>query len=155
MPAGMVIWPIVLPSIYMIGLATVGQRHVVICKLAGQGGEPLRVTMSNLEHTKFIANFDGSLQLDLTHSGGRQELTGDRATRALATLLAGVNQTGGSKETITAAVDMIADAGGPRSAIELVAREAERRASPVGTVDTWAGDYLTANGGAPHRLPAT
>jgi len=159
MSIGTALAPIVLVPLLIggatIGYATVASQFAVVGKVTGASGELLRVTMWNLEHSKFIANYDGSLQLDLTHSGGRQELTGDRATRALGTLLARLNQAGGAKETITAAADLIADAGDPRSAIALIAREAERRTSPVRRVHTLVGDYLTTNRGALHRLPAT
>src|SRR6185369_148755 len=96
-------------------------------RVVGQDGKPLSVTRVNLDHTKLAAAEDGSLTLHLRHSYGRQDLRGDRAARALATLLARANGGGGSTGKIADAAELIADAGDPQRAIVRVAREAERR----------------------------
>src|SRR4029453_896070 len=70
---------------------------------------------------------DGSLALDLRHSYGRQHLTGDRAARALSTLMVEANRSGASRSSVRDAVDLITTAGDPIQAAMLVACEAARR----------------------------
>jgi hypothetical protein len=96
-------------------------------KIIGQDGKPLYVSRDNLEHTT-LAECGDSVSLELKHSYGRQRLTGDRAARALSTLLANINRGGGSANTIGDATEMISHAGDPARAIAVVSREAERRA---------------------------
>jgi len=151
---------LMMPFMYF-GLASVSYRAGVIGTVAGQDGKLLRVTMANLDQTKIAADGDEPLRLYLTHRDGHQELTGDRATRVLGTLLARVNQAGGSKETIADAAELIADAGDPRAALAVVAGEAERRAGGTRSEPSIQAvgrkvlsGVLPANRGALHRLPA-
>jgi hypothetical protein len=171
---------IMVPFMYL-GLVTVAYRRGVIGTVAGHDGKPLRVTMANLDHTRVVVDGDEPLRLHLRHSYGRQDLTGDRATRALGTLLTRVNQIGGSKDMIANAAEVIAEAGDPGRAIAVIAREAERRtgdfekvaAKVVGapravsiteamraqrmiqrTTRTLISGVVPTNRGALHRLPA-
>src|SRR5262249_55647239 len=85
-----------------------------------------RVTLAGLDHTRIVPS-DGPLRLELRHTYGRQELEGDRAIRALSTLLLRVNRGGGSIGTIQDAATLIADARDPRRAIASVASLAQTR----------------------------
>jgi hypothetical protein len=96
-------------------------------RVIGQDGKRLDVTRGNLEHTQLVAEDDGFIRLRLRHSYGRQELSGDRARRALASLLARVNRGGALGSTVREASEFIADSGTPSRALAAIAREAERR----------------------------
>lgn len=102
------------------------RKNLTHTKIIGENGKLLRVTRANLDHTR-IEPGDGPLRLHLRHTYGRQELTGDRAARALTTLLTRVNRGGGSSSTVKNAAAFIADAGDPRRAIATIAEEAKRR----------------------------
>jgi hypothetical protein len=131
----------VMPFIH-VGIASIALRgNIVGTSVVGEDGKALRVMASNLDHTKIIFDDDGAFRLHLRHSYGHQVLTGARATRALATLLARANRGGGSTSTIRAASEMIADAGDPRRAIECVAREAQHR---TGDFEEYAAEVARA-----------
>jgi hypothetical protein len=133
--------PLLLTPFFHFGIATVALRGEIIgTKIIGEDGKALRVTRSNLDHTRLVAD-ESSLRLMLKHSYGRQQLTGDRAVRALSTLLLHVNRGGGSTNTIADAAEMIADAGDPQRTIAEVAREAERRA---GDFEERSAEYARA-----------
>jgi hypothetical protein len=130
--------PVVGLGAFLIGLSLVGsgieprtsarERAVIgAARVAGQDGKILGVTRANLEHTSIAVDADGSLSLDLRHSYGRQLLTGDRAARALSTLMVEANRGGASRSSVRDAVDLIAAAGDPTRAAMLVAREAAQR----------------------------
>jgi hypothetical protein len=97
-------------------------------RVIGEHGKVLDVTRENLDHTHIVAEADGAVRLHLRHSYGSQDLTGDRAGRALATLMLRVNRHGSLSGSIADAANFIADAGDPRRALAAVARESERRA---------------------------
>jgi hypothetical protein len=111
----------------MLGLQARG--HLMATRVVGDDGKPFRVVGADLDHTKVIAQPDEPLRLMLKHSYGRQELAGDRATRALATILAHVNRGGGSSGTVRDAAVLIADAGDPARAIARIASEQAARTS--------------------------
>jgi hypothetical protein len=104
------------------GSAAIGTTHVV-----GADGKVLGVTRRNLEHTSLRIDDDGSIRLDLRHSCGRQELTGDRASRALSSVLVEANRGGAMGWAVREAVELITNAGDPTRAAAIVAREAARR----------------------------
>jgi hypothetical protein len=118
---------LLLPVMQFVLFTLASRRNLLGTKVVGQDGKRLDVTQANLDHTKLIADADGPMRLQLRHSYGRQELTGDRATRALSTLLARVNGGGGLSGTIMDATELIAESGDPRRTIAAIAREAERR----------------------------
>lgn len=93
-------------------------------KIIGEHGKPL---LPVLEHSRFTAAPGESIHLHLRHSYGRVELVGDRAARALSTLLAFVNRAGGSASAVKDATNFIADAGAPARAMARIAADAERR----------------------------
>ena len=93
-------------------------------RLVGDNGKPLQ---ANLEHTRFTADENEPIHLHLRHGYGRVELVGDRAARALSTLLAYVNRSGGSAGAVKGASTFIADAGDPTRAIRSIAASARRR----------------------------
>lgn len=131
----------VMPFIH-VGIASLALRgNIVGTSVVGEDGKALRVMASNLDHTKILSDDDGAFRLHLRHSYGHQLLAGDRAARALATLLARANRGGGSTAAITSAAELIADAGDPHRAIALVAREAERR---TGDFDEYAAEMVRA-----------
>jgi len=132
----------VLPFFHVIIASIALRGNVRGTTVIGENGKALRVTSSNLDYTRLEVDDAGEMKLHLRHSYGRQDVTGDRAWRALATLLARANRGGASTGTINDAAEMIADAGDPRQTIALVAREAERRA---GDFEEYAADV--ARGG--------
>lgn len=93
-------------------------------RIVGDNGKPL---IPHLEHTRFTALPGEPIHLYLRHAYGRTELTGDRAERALATLLAFVNRNGGSAAAVTDAAAFIGEAGEPANAIALIAADTEKR----------------------------
>jgi hypothetical protein len=119
----------ILPLVHLVIVPAIVNRGALVqATVIGGDGKPLRVTGQNLEHTHIIADGGDPIELRLRHSYGHQTLVGDRATRALSTLLAHANRRGGMSGTIRSAAELIADAGGPRAAITRIARESERRA---------------------------
>lgn len=121
--AQLLIWP--LHSSVMGGLML--PRGGRTSRIIGEDGKPLQVLRSNLDHTRIVIRSGEPMRLFLRHSYGHQELTGNRATRALATLLVPINKAGGSASTVRDASTLIADAGGPESALARVAHDAEQR----------------------------
>jgi hypothetical protein len=161
LPIDTALQSMIMMPFWYVGLVSVSYHTGTIGTVAGQGGKPLRVTTANLDRTKIVIDANEPVRLHLTHRSGREEMTGDRATRALATLLARVNQAGGSKETIADAVELIADAGDPRRALAVVASEAQRRTGDTRSEPSiqaasrmLLGGVLPVNRGALHRLPA-
>jgi hypothetical protein len=118
---------IALPLIHTTIVGFAVRNNLRRLTVVGDAGRPLRVTHANLNHTTLAVDEDGAIRLRLRHEYGRQELTGERATRAIASILARANRTGGSASKVNAAVQLIADAGDPQRAIERVARESQRR----------------------------
>jgi len=100
------------------------RRLRAVPKIVGESGRPL---VPNLEHTRFTAIPGEPIHLHVRLAYGRLELAGDRATRALSTLLAFVNRGGGSAGSVRDASTFIADAGNPAKAIALIAADAQRR----------------------------
>jgi hypothetical protein len=123
-----VVGPLAIPPLFHIGLMlkTVGDMRSI--KVVGHDGKALRVNKANLDHTRIVPTDDAPLHLRLQHSYGRVELHGDRATRALGTLLARINRRGAGIGTTGQAASYIMNAGDPAKAIANIAREAERRA---------------------------
>jgi hypothetical protein len=97
-------------------------------KVVGEDGKALDVTIDNLEHTRLMVGDDGKLRVALRHSYGQQELTGDRARRAMATLLARINRSGALADSVTDAVEFMTVVGGPDKTIAAIAAESRRRA---------------------------
>src|SRR5262249_48939867 len=87
------------------------------------------VSRAHLDHSRIVAPPGEPVRLTLQHFTGIQELTGDRATRALSTLLARVNGAGGSAKTVSEAVTMIADADDPDDVVRRVAKQSQRLAN--------------------------
>jgi hypothetical protein len=100
------------------------RRGKAFPRLIGDNGKPLQ---ANLEHTRFTVLPGESIHLHLRHAYGRVDLVGDRAARALATLLTFVNRTGGSAGAVKDASTFIADAGDSAKAMALIGADAERR----------------------------
>lgn len=120
-----------LPAVLSIGInlltaSLAARNNLVATKVVGTDGKVLHVVRTDLDHTRLNAD-DSTLRLWLKHRGGHAELDGDRARRALATLLAPINRGGGSMSTVGDAAALIATAGDAARAIQTVAREAERR----------------------------
>lgn len=117
---------VIVPFVHFVPAGLLINRSLVTTKVVGEDGKPLRVSATNLDHTRIVVESD-ALRLHLRHSYGTQELTGDRAKRALAMLLARVNRGGATTGKIRDASSFIANAGDPVRAIEAIARDAERR----------------------------
>lgn len=119
--------PMLLFPFFHLSLAAFFARQgVATAKVATGNGKPLRVSRENLEHTHWSLDAAGVLHLDLRHMGGHAEFSGDRASRALATLLAGANSSGGTQRAVDNAVRMITEAGDPHRALAVVTAEANR-----------------------------
>jgi hypothetical protein len=175
---------VALPLLWLGFEPAPNHRHVLGARVIGEHGEALGVTRANLEHIGVSVDGTDGLHLKLRHSYGRQDLTGDRAARALSTLLVRANIGGGSAGNIREAAHLIAEAGAPLRAIERVAEEAERltgnfeersqefargpRARTIGefirsqnlrqrNAQGWArwSNLPPQNPGALHRLPPT
>lgn len=98
-------------------------------RVVGPEGKVLRVFRADLEHTRLVeGTSDDPWRLQLRHSYGRVELEGERARRALGTILARVNRGGASGTTVRDATTVLADAGSPQGVVNQVAKEASRRA---------------------------
>jgi hypothetical protein len=107
-----------------IGIWTARRVRKAYPTIMGENGKPLR---PDFEHTRFTAPLGEPVHLYLKHGYGRVELVGDRATRALATLLAFANRGGGSARAVNDATTLIADAGDPSKALSLIGADAQRR----------------------------
>jgi hypothetical protein len=105
------------------------RRTLAMIEVVGENGKPLSVSRAHLDHSRIVARPGEPVRLVLQHFTGIQELAGDRATRALSTLLARVNGAGGSAKTVSEAATMIADAGDPDSVIRRVADQSQRLAN--------------------------
>ncbi|HYC52141.1 MAG TPA: hypothetical protein VEB19_13585 [Gemmatimonadaceae bacterium] len=102
--------------------------HLKSTRIAGQDGKLLRVTRANLEHAQLqAADGDDPWRLQVRHSYGKQELTGEVARRALGALLANVNRGGATQGTVQDATTIIADAGSPAAVSRMVAGESRKR----------------------------
>ena len=112
-----------LPAMWLILLAQGLRGRMLVTSVLGDDGRRLRVVGENLQHTYFRVNDDGRLALRLQHIGGRAILTGDRASRALAVLLARVNRRGGGSRTVRRATDLIGEAGDPQDFLARIAAE--------------------------------
>lgn len=111
--------------LWMISLLV--REHFGGANVIGSAGQPLRVTLANLNHSRVSLSADDELSLSLQHASGREKLEGERARRAMATLLAHVNKAGAAQHTVRDASEMIATAGDPRRTIAHVAKEIARR----------------------------
>ena len=169
----------ILPSAVNLAMSVWSiRRSRAYPRIIDENGKPL---LPDFEHTRFTATPGESIHLHLRHGYGRVELVGDRAARALATMLAFVNRSGGSATAVNDASTLIADAGDPAKAMALIAAEAHRRTGdyeeraaqvargPRGrtiaevmasqrearrTVGFWAPNGIPPrNHGALHRLP--
>ena len=138
--------PFVLVPAYivmMVGLGGLGRWKVT--RVVGEDGNVLRVVAADMQHVRLLGHDgDDPFRLVLKHSYGRQELTGDRARRALGALLARSNGRGARSETVITAASLIADAGGPERAAVGIAKAA----APLSQAfeERWAafqrGDWL-------------
>jgi hypothetical protein len=117
----------VLPLIHTTVIGVLARANVRRLTVAGEMGKALHVTHANLNHTTLAIDDDGQWRLKLRHELGRQELTGERATRAVASILARANSGGGRTSTVKDAVGFITEAGDPERAIHDIARESQRR----------------------------
>ena len=111
--------------LWMIGLFV--RDHFGGASVIGGSGRQLRVSLANLNHSRVSLSADEELSISLQHSSGREKLEGERARRAIATLLAHVNKAGAAQHTVRDASEMIATAGDPRRTIAQVANEIVRR----------------------------
>ena len=118
--------PLLAVPIFHVSLLLRAAQQVRTVRVIGENGRPLRVNRRHLDHSRIVPNDSGQLHLHLRHSYGQQHLYGERAARALASLLARANGSGAGIGTTGAAASFIADAGDPDRAIARVAREAER-----------------------------
>jgi hypothetical protein len=125
---------IALPLAHMAIAALLLRNNVRKMTLIGEDGKSLRVTRANLNHTTLAIGDDGAMHLRLRHEYGRQELVGDRAARAINSILARANSAGGRASTVRDAVDLIADAGDPTAALQWIARDARRRSGDFDTI---------------------
>ncbi len=167
------------PAIYFAIGGVLVRDQIAGTSVIGEEGKAIRVTRANLEHTTVSAD-EGALRLHLRHSYGRQELSGDRAVRALSTLMLFANRGGGTSSTIDNAARLISDAGDARRAIADIThfarartgnfeeRVAEVTRAPRGRtigealraqmavqrrIGQWGSDMQIKNPGALHRLP--
>lgn len=159
--ASLVAAPLFIGPFVSLGMAGLLVRNNIrSVDVLGTNGRVLRVSSAHLDHTTFGTDDDGSLRLSLRHSYWREELTGERARRALATLLVHANRSGARRRTISAAAEFIADAGDPSHAIALVSRESKRlgaqaavQAKMQAHYKWWKQRAALPNPGALHRLP--
>ena len=119
--------------------------HLKSTKVFGQDGKLLRVTRANLEHTQLQGGDETDpWRLQLRHSYGKQELTGEAARRALGALLANVNRGGATEGTVHRATTIVADAGSPQAVSRMVADDSRKRSGDF--VERWKayerGDWL-------------
>jgi hypothetical protein len=113
----------VVPLAHLGMIAVFARDHFGGASVAGASGKRLRVTLANLNHSRLELTANGELSLSLQHASGRELLNGERASRAVSTLLAHVNKAGAAQQTVREASEMIATAGDPEHAIAAVARE--------------------------------
>jgi hypothetical protein len=118
--------PLLAVPIFHVSLLARAALHVKTMRVIGENGKPLQVNRRHLDHSRIVPNDSGQLHLHLRHSYGQQHLHGERASRALSSILARANGSGAGIGTTGAAASVIADAGDPVRAIARVAREAER-----------------------------
>lgn len=101
--------------------------------IIGDDGNRVLVTAKTLDDTHVTVQ-DDAIELDLPHVQARRKLTGERAVRALGSLLAAANRRGGSARTVNDAAALIAEAGDPVKTIARVARESVERAGDFDTL---------------------
>ncbi|MGH7637055.1 MAG: hypothetical protein ACREOK_05335 [Gemmatimonadaceae bacterium] len=105
----------------MVGLGGLGRWKAT--RVIGEDGKVLRVVGADMQHVKLLGHDGGDpFRFVLKHSYGRQELTGDRARRALGALLARVNGLGAGPGTVSIASSLVADAGNAETAAAQIAR---------------------------------
>ena len=108
----------------MVGLAGWGRWKPT--RVIGEDEKVLQVFAADMQHVKLLGHEGADpFRMVLKHSYGRQELTGDRARRALGALLARVNGRGARASTVSTASSLIADAGGAERAAAQIARASE------------------------------
>jgi hypothetical protein len=132
---------LLLPFVHLSIATVLARQGAVAMKVAAGQDKPLRVSRENLEHTHWSLDESGTLHLNLRHLGGHAEFSGDRASRVLATLLAGANAGGGTSRAVDSAVQIITDAGDPHRAFASVTAEANRLAEGF---EERAADFVRA-----------
>jgi hypothetical protein len=120
--------PILLMPALQIAVAATGMRNrIKSTTIIGESGKMLRVVRADLDRARIIPSGSGEWGLHVQHSYGHEDLSGDRARRALEALLASINLGGASAGTVRRASDVLSDAGDANRVVELVAKEASVR----------------------------
>jgi hypothetical protein len=101
--------------------------RLIPTKVVGEDGKMLRIVRADLEHAQLLGTEEDPWRLRVKHSYGRQELTGQRARRALGALLARANRSGAASGTVRDATAVLAQAADPVAVARTIAEEARRR----------------------------
>jgi hypothetical protein len=116
--------PFVLVPAYvamMVGLGGLGRWRVT--RVVGDEGKVLKIVAADMQHVRLLGHEGNDpFRFALKHSYGKQELTGDRARRALGALLARANGRGARAGTVDTAASLIAEAGGAERAAVAIAK---------------------------------
>jgi hypothetical protein len=101
--------------------------RLVPTTVVGENGKVLRIVRADLEHAELLGTAGDPWRLRIKHSYGRQDLTGQRARRALGALLARANRSGAATGTVRDATAVLAQAADPLVVARTIAEEARRR----------------------------
>lgn len=118
---------LMLPFLQLSVVGVLLRNNLGATRIVGEDGKPIRVTRANLEHSRLTVSDGDELAFHVQHLGGHEDLRGDRAVRAAASILAAVNRGGASMRGVQRASAFIADAGDPVGAVAAVTVEAGKR----------------------------
>jgi hypothetical protein len=109
-----------------IGRALIhGTADAVVAKVRTDDGRVLPVRRRHLAESTLSRGSDNTLRIDLRYKNGQSRFEGPEALRIASIVVPSVNRFGGSRTTVTAAVNEIENVGGPERYIEQLARRAE------------------------------
>jgi hypothetical protein len=109
-----------------IGRALIhGTADAVVAKVRTDDGRVLPVRRRHLAESTLSRGSDNTLRIDLRYKNGQSRFEGPEALRIASIVVPSVNRFGGSRTTVTAAVNEIENGGGPERYIEQLARRAE------------------------------
>lgn len=104
-----------------------GNPESVVAKINTSRRGLVHVRRRHLAETSISTSSDGSLAIDLRFKNGAERFEGPEAERIASIVVPKINRFGGSRATISSAVDEIEAMGGSTAYIERLARTASRQ----------------------------
>jgi hypothetical protein len=105
-------------------VAVQGGDETIVARVPTEDGTVLPVRRRHLAESTLTHASDGALAIDLRYKNGMSRFEGPEAMRVASIVIPAVNRFGGSRDTVSAAVNEIEQIGGPERYVEQLARRA-------------------------------